>query len=140
MKYIITIVFLLLPLYSKESKIKILVMKPVPSSLLVQTLFNECENCSNKELLVVLDVIKNRVKHPDFPNTIDKVLIQKNQFDTSTTKPYTTSIKKSIDTLFIKPITTPYLYFLNWKGAKKAPWMYKKKRNWIKIGQMHYSV
>lgn len=129
-----------IPVWSKESKIKILVMKPVPSSLLVQTLFNECENCSNKELLVVLDVIKNRVGHPDFPNSIDRVLVQKNQFDTSTTKPYTSPFKRRIDTLFTKPIVTPYLYFLNWKEAKKASWMYKKKRNWIKIGQMHYSI
>jgi hypothetical protein len=117
-----------------------LVMKPVPSSLLTQIVFNECEGCSNKELLVVLATIKNRVSHKDFPSTLDSVLLQPNQFCLKSRKPYTASFKKRVDTLFNLPITTPYLYFIHWKTAKKGSWMFKKERNWVKIGQMHYSI
>lgn len=134
MKYILMILLLWIPLRSKESKIRILVMKPVPSSLLAQIAFNECEGCSNEELLVVLATIKNRIGHEDFPSTLETVLLQPNQFSTIK-KIVPIEFTKKIDSLWKLPIKYRYLYFRS-QGFQYSNWM--SKHIWKKHKQFYH--
>jgi hypothetical protein len=47
---------------------------------LVEALYNECRNCSNKEKAAVAEVVFNRVKHKNYPSTICGVVQQPKQF------------------------------------------------------------
>lgn len=47
---------------------------------LVEALYYECRNCSNKELYAITDVIINRVNSNKYPSTICKVVQQPWQF------------------------------------------------------------
>lgn len=127
-KYILWTFLSLLPLWSNETQDKILVMKPIPSSLLAQIAFNECEGCSNEELLVVLATIKNRIEHEDFPSTLESVLLQPNQFSTIK-KIVPIEFTKKIDSLWKLPIKYRYLYFRS-RGFQYSNWM--SKRVWKK--------
>jgi spore germination cell wall hydrolase CwlJ-like protein len=53
-------------------------IKPISMerSCLVEALYNECRNCSNKEKSAVAEVILNRTKHKNYPSTICKVVQQ----------------------------------------------------------------
>lgn len=127
-KYIFTILFLLLPLCSNETKIKILVMKEPLNPLLIQTLWGECSICNDKEIRFILDCIKNRIKHEDFPNSLDAVLNQSLQFSPS--KVYVPKyFKDKVEILWNQPIKYPYLYFRS-NGYKKSSWMLQ--RIWVK--------
>lgn len=87
----------------------------------------------------VIEVVKNRIESKQFPSMLDSVLVQKYQFHIDTTLTPTEPFKALVDSLYQLPTTTPYLYFVNFKWAKKAPWMYSKKRKWVKIGNHHFS-
>lgn len=48
---------------------------------LAKTVYYECRGCSNtKEKLDIAKLVVNRTKHKKFPNTICKVIAQKDQF------------------------------------------------------------
>lgn len=128
-KYILWTFLSLLPLWSNETQDKILVMKPIPSSLLAQIAFNECEGCSNEELLVVLATIKNRIEHEDFPSTLESVLLQPNQFSTIK-KIVPIEFTNKIDSLWKLPIKYHYLYFRS-GGYSYSRWM--KYKNFHKV-------
>jgi hypothetical protein len=129
MKHIISIIILLtLPLMFSNSKNKILVMKEPLNPLLYQVLWGECSICNDKEIRFILDCIKNRIKHEDFPNSLDAVLNQSLQF--SPTKVFVPKyFRNKIEILWEKPVIYPYLYFRS-NGYEESDWMLN--RDWIK--------
>lgn len=129
MKYIFTTILFLLPLFSNETKIKILVMKePLVNPLLYTVMWNEGSVVTQRELRVILDCIKNRVKHEDFPHQLDPVLNQSFAFQTKKTI-VPNHFKKTIDSLWKLPIKYKYLYFRS-NGYSESNWM--TKRIWFK--------
>lgn len=129
MKHCLTILLLILPLVFSNSKNKILVIKePLVNPLLYTVMWNEGSVVTQRELKVILDCIRNRVKHEDFPHQLYLVLNQSLQFETKkTTVP--NHFKKTIDSLWNQPVKYPYIYFRS-GGYKKSSWMLQKK--WIK--------
>lgn len=112
-----------------ENKDKILVMKDSINLLLVQTLWGECSICNNEEIRVILDCVKNRIEHKDFPDSLDVVLTQSSQFSISK-EIVPVHFTKKIDSLWKLPKKYPYLYFRS-RGYKYSRWMKYKK--WIKL-------
>lgn len=132
MKYILWTILSLLPLWSNETQDKILVMKVPSNPLLIQTLWAECSICGAEELRVILDCIKYRVQHKDFPNSLDSVLSQSAAFQTKTKEIVPIEFTKKIDSLWKLPIKYRYLYFRS-KGYTYSSWM---KRKWYKPKNM----
>lgn len=129
MKYCLTILLLILPLVFSNSKNKILVIKEPDYSLLYKVLWNEASITSTEELRVIADCIKYRIKHRDFPNTLDSVLLQPFAFQTKTKRIIPNEFINKVDSLWKLPIKYPYLYFRS-RGYSHSSWMKSKK--WIK--------
>jgi len=108
-------------------------------SLLYQVVWGEARGEGVIGITGVVDVIRNRIESDKFPNTLDSVLIQKHQFYVNTSLEPTIEFKALVDSIYSQPIVTPYLYFVNFKWAKKASWMYLKERCWVKINNHHFS-
>lgn len=132
MKYIFTLFLLFIYSSFSNSKIKILVMKEPDYSLLYQVLWNEASITSTEELKVIVDCIKYRVEHRNFPNTLDSVLLQPFAFSTKSKEIVPIHFTKKIDSLWKLPIKYRYLYFRS-EGYKYSSWM---KRKWYKPKNM----
>ncbi len=109
------------------------------TSLLCNILYQECRGCGHKELVSVIGVIQNRLKSDKFPNTIDKILLEENQF----TKPRSGEIPiefcVEIDKLFLKKPLHNYLYFVNLSKVKNKKILKKiKSYKLTKIGTQHF--
>lgn len=128
MKYIFCLIFLLVPVWSKESKIKILVMKPSINPQIVHLAWNECSICNMDELKAILDAIKNRLEHKDFPDSLELILNAPFQFNVQ--KVFVPKyFKNKIEILWNQPVKYPYIYFRS-KNYSHSSWMNKYK--WVK--------
>lgn len=130
----------LVPPWTKESKNKILVMTPLQqTSLLCNIVWQECRGCSYKELVSVIGVIKNRLKSDKFPNTIDKILLEPNQFANPTKDTIPVEFCVQIDKLFQQKPLHNHLYFVNLSKVKN-PKILKKIKSYklTKIGTQHF--
>lgn len=106
-------------------------------NLLYQIVFNEAVGEGTIGISMVIDVIRNRINHPDYPSTLDSVLLEPNQFSTIKSNP-TKPFKALVDTLLTKPIVYPYIFFINPLKAKKASWM--KRKVWVKHGKHSFAL
>jgi len=98
--------------------------------LLYQVIWGEARGEGTIGQIMVLDVIKNRMKHPYFPKQLDSVLLMPKQFYVNKNLVVPKTFKTKIDSLYkLKPIS-PFLYFVNLKGVKNPKirkWVYKYK-------------
>lgn len=137
MKYILTLALLLINI--PKPKNDVLMMKPLEPLVFMNfnkyyVLHSECSICTIEELKVMVDCIKSRVEHEDFPNSLDTVLIQPYQFSLSQ-KNVSINFIKLVDSLWKMPKQYSYLYFRS-KGYSYSKWM--NKYTWIKPNNFYH--
>ena len=102
----------------------------------------ECTGDSYESKLAVANVIANRVNSSSFPNTISKVVKQKNQFSVIADGRYkkvkvTDSTRKAVnDCLSGKWILSDSVLYFNVKGLNS--WAKKNKTYWGTVGVHDY--
>ena len=69
---------------SDEEELAIVEVDPEELEMLACTIYVEAggDACSDETRMMVGNVVLNRVAHPDFPNTIEEVLLQPRQYNT----------------------------------------------------------
>lgn len=103
-------------------------MKPLINQQIFYLAWNECSICNNMELKAILDAVKNRLEHKDFPDSLESVLNAFFQFNVQ--KVYVPKyFKNKIEILWNQPIKYPYIYFRS-NGYSHKPWM--NKYTWVK--------
>ena len=67
-----------------EEELAIVEVDPEELEMLACTIYVEAggDACSDETRMMVGNVVLNRVSHPDFPNTIEEVLLQPRQYNT----------------------------------------------------------
>lgn len=137
LKSIITILLTLFTYITVGNTVAEIRAKEKPDyTQLYQTVWCECRGESVKGIKLVIDVVKNRMSDPFFPDELDDVLLQPNQFCTFQSEP-TEHFKALVDSLYNLPTQDSFLYFINPTRAKKAKWM--KNKRWIKVGNHSFS-
>lgn len=103
-------------------------MKPFIHSQIFYLAWNECSICNKDEIKAILDAVKNRLEHKDFPDSLGLILNAPFQFNVD--KVYVPKyFKDKVEILWNQPIKYPYIYFRS-KGYKYSSWM--NKYTWIK--------
>lgn len=124
---------------NKELELDLDLMMKSSISLRHKVLWTECEGCGDEELTAVIDVIKKRKQSKYFPNTIDSILLQKNQFAKPSSDTISIIFKQKVDKIFNQPIKYHFLYFANLKyvhNPKILKWI--NKHTLYKIGDQHF--
>lgn len=111
--------------------------KPPPDVMVLAKLIeSECGVCPDYEKRLVGQVVLNRVKHPNFKNTLKSVIHSPNQFYyNKAIKPSKSSIKAA-KTILKANRTTKILYFYNPRTATDSTFI--KSVNVLQMGKYHY--
>jgi N-acetylmuramoyl-L-alanine amidase len=100
--------------YINEINIDIIEYNKMPDTkYLYKCVYTESRGEPRDGQKAIVDVILNRVNSNKFPNTIDSVILQKNQFACNKRLCVPDSFKLRIDKFVMEYKKSSYLYFLN---------------------------
>jgi len=84
-------------------------------------------------------IFSDQLEHPDFPKTLDSVLLEPHQFATHQNNTYTSNFKARVDTIINKTSKHAYLNFANLKLVKNKRTLKKIKSYKLhQIGKQHF--
>ncbi len=122
--------------YERELKTNVIEEKKMPETeFLYRCVYTESRGEPEEGQRAVVEVIMNRVNSERFPNTIDSVVMQKNQFAYNRKLVVPDSFKMKINKFVMEYKESCYLYFLNPKTATNHKMLrMSRKRNSKQIG------
>jgi len=130
MKYITILILLFLPLLLNNANSQIIVILPseVKIKLLARLLESECSICPVSEKKLVGATVLNRIGHSDFPDNMQDVINQPNQYALKKIKPSNESLRVATQLLINNYRNKKVLYFYKpGHGFKRKNVMYKTK-------------
>ena len=95
--------------------------------LIARVINKECGYCSHIDKILIASSIINRVNNDSFPNTIEGVIFQKNQYSIS--KNYTKEDLELVNLILKNKIKDDYvLYFYNVKNSTNKKFIQKMSK------------
>lgn len=109
-----------------------LMIAPVnlPTELMYRVVYTECQGCGLEELTGVINVIMLRQDTNIYPNCLNDILLQPDQFSVNLEENPTNEFKKLVDSIYSQPIKYRFLYFANIDLVKQ----------WVKEGKTRQST